>query len=276
MPARLLSVKHWMSQAADSAGVPFEGREFHDHPFKDDDGSTPEALGRALDGFRSALAGPEDDALAVAASILVDTLRHDRVLVPLVAEAGELGVTDDGRVVEKSQELSIVTVEGPTGQATGLMFSSVDAMSSWRSEARPIPVEASRVAAWALTENVPHVVIDATSGEPVVCRRGMLWSLVSDEEYVAPWRSESVIDALQVKHLWGSVPGLVSASVRSGWRRDQGVGPDCVVTVALEPGLERTQVDKVTQTIAAHWAGVTEALSLVDGIRMELVAAGPQ
>ena len=273
MPAPLLSVKHWMSQAADSAGIPFEGREFHDHPFKDDDGSQPQALGKALEGIRLALAGSDDDALAHAAQNLVDALRTERVLVPLVAEAGELGVTDDGRVVEKSQELSIVTVEGPTGQPTGLMFSSVDEMSAWNSDARPIPVEASRVAAWALTEKVPHVVIDAGSGEPVVCRRGLLWSLVSDDDYVAPWKSEAVVDALSARHLWGSVPGLVSAGVRSGWRLDHGVGPDVVVTLALEPGLERAGIDKVTQTVAAHWAGVTEALALVDGIRMELVQA---
>ena len=262
-----------MSQAADSAGIPFEGREFHDHPFKDDDGSTPEALGKALEGIRLALAGSNDDQLARAAHTLAETLRSDRVLVPLVAEAGELGVTDDGRVVEKSQELSIVTVGGPTGQPTGLMFSSVDEMGKWNTDARPIPVEASRVAAWALTEKVPHVVLDAGSGAPVVCRRGMLWSLVSDEDYVAPWQSEDVVQALLASHLWGSVPGLVQATVRSGWRLDHGVGPDVVVTLALEPGLERSGIDKITQTVAAHWAGVTEALNLVDGIRMELVQA---
>jgi hypothetical protein len=262
-----------MSQATDSAGIPFDGREFHDHPYKDDDGSRPEALGHALDFVRVALDGTDDDALATAAQAVVGALRTERVLVPLIAEAGDLGVTDDGRVVEKSQELSIVTVEGPTGQPTGLMFSSVEDMTAWRSEARPIPVEAARVAAWALTENVPHVVLDAASGAPVVCRRGILWALVSDDEYVAPWQDSAVVEALCASHLWGSVPGLVSASVRSGWRLDHGVGPDCVVTVALEPGLERAGIDKVTQTIAAHWAGETEALSLVDGIRIELVPA---
>jgi len=262
-----------MSQAADSAGFPFQGREFQDHPFKDDDGSTPEALGRALEGFRLALAGSDDDQLALAAHTLARTLRTDRVLVPLVAEAGELGVTDNGRVVEKSQELSIVTVEGPTGQPTGLMFSSVDEMASWREGVRPIPVDAARVAAWALAEKVPHVVVDAGSGQPVVCRRGILWSLVSDDDYVAPWQSENVVEALTARHLWGSVPGLVRASVRSGWRLDHGAGPDIVVTLALVPGLERAGIDTVTHTVAAQWAGVTEALTLVDGIRMELVPA---
>ena len=262
-----------MSQAADSAGIPFDGREFRDHPFADDDGSQPEAMGVALAGVRQALAGLDDVALAHAAQALATTLRTDRVLVPLVAEAGDMGVTDDGRVVEKSQELSIVTVEGPTGQQAGLMFSSVDEMSAWRQEARPIPVEASRVAAWALTEKVPHVVIDAGSGDPVVCRRGMLWSLVSDDDYVAPWALEGVVEALEARHLWGSVPGLVSASVRSGWRLEGGVGPDVVVTLALEPGLGRSAIDTVTHAIAAHWADVTPALSLVDGIRMELIQA---
>lgn len=264
-----------MSQAADSAGNPFEGREFHDHPFKDDDGSQSDTLRAALTALRDASAGDQDDALAAAATSLVDALRTERVLVPLIAEAGDFGVTEDGRVVEKSQELSIVTVEGPSGQQAGLMFSSVDEMTQWRRDARPVPVEASRVAAWALTEKIPHVVIDAGSGDPVVCRRGMLWALINDEAYVAPWVSDQVVEVLRAPHLWGSVPGLVSSRVKSGWRLDHGVGPDVVVTLFLEQGLDRSDIDKVTQTVAAYWASAPDTLSLVEGIRIELAPAPP-
>jgi hypothetical protein len=262
-----------MSQAADSAGIPFEGREFRPHPFAGDDGSPPEGLARALAGMRQALAGTDDALLADAARGLVDALRTNRVLVPLIAEAGDLGHTPQGRVVEKSQELSIVTVKGPQGQPVGLMFSGVDEISTWRTDARPIPVEASRVAAWALTEDIPQVVIDPASTLPVVCRRGLLWSLVGDEDYVAPWESDEVVGILTAEERWLDLPGLASVSVHSGWRRDHNTGPDVIVRVHLHPGLTREGIDRITAALADHWAHFPTELVLVDGIRVELVAA---
>ena len=46
-----------MSQAADSAGIPFSGREFRSHPFDGDDGSTPPALAEALSLWRDGHTG---------------------------------------------------------------------------------------------------------------------------------------------------------------------------------------------------------------------------
>ena len=273
MPGRSHSVKHWMSQAADSAGTPFEGREFRPHPFAGDDGTPPPGLVRALDGIRDALAGTNDAHLANAARSLMSSLRTDRVLVPLLAEAGDIGHTPEGRAVEKTQELSIVTVKGPQGQPVGLMFSGVNEMSAWREEARPIPVEAGRVAAWALTEDIPQVVIDPASALPVVCRRGFLWSLVGDEDYVAPWESNQVVEILTAEERWLDLPGLASVTVHSGWRRNDNTGPDVVVRVHLHPGLTREGIDRVTGALADHWAHFPSELALVDGIHVELVAA---
>jgi hypothetical protein len=273
MPGRSHWVKHWMSQAADSAGIPFEGREFRPHPFAGDDGSSPEGLARALADIRDAITGTDDAHLANAARGLVSSLRTNRVLVPLLAEAGDLGHTPEGRVVEKTQELSIVTVEGPKGEPVGLMFSGVNEMSAWRTDARPIPVEASRVAAWALTEDIPQVVIDPASALPVVCRRGVLWSLVGDEDYVAPWESSEALEILQARDLWHEFSGLATVSVHSGWRRDHNTGPDVTVRLHLLPGLTREDIGQITAGFADHWANHPSELALVDGIHVEVVAA---
>jgi len=261
-----------MSQAADSAGIPFEGREFRDHPFQGDDGSTPENLGRSLDQFQSHLAGTDDDALADAATSLVESLSSDRVLVPLIAEAGDIGYTDDGRAVDKSQELSIVTVLGPHGENVGLMFSSVADMAAWRADARPIPVEPARVAAWALTENVSRVVINPGTA-PVTLRRGVMWSMVSDTSYLAPWKTPEVVTAIEARDLCGEIEGLESVTVHAGWRLDQGAGPDVIARVWLWPGLERDYLDHITTSLAEYWAARPEPLALVDGIRLELAVA---
>lgn len=273
MPGHLLSAKPWMSQAADSAGNPFDGREFRDHPFAGDDGSCPVELGQAIGGYRRALAHEDDRELALAGIRLVDALRSNRVLVPLIAEAGDLGATPEGRVVDKTQELSIVTVEGHLGQPVGVVFSAVDQMTSWRVDARPIPVDASRVAAWALTEDASQVVLDAGSDTPIVCRRGMLWALVSDDVYLPAWEDPAVREVIEARDLWGEVVGLHSIGVLSGWRLDGGAGPDIIARIELTPGLDRTEVDAVTTRLARQWATNPEPLGLVDGIRVELVAA---
>ena len=190
----------------------------------------------------------------------------------LIAEAGGLEEGPGGRVVEKTQELSIVSVAGPSGDPVGVMFSSVDAMVTWRADARPIPVDAARVAAWALTENIAQVVLDPGSF-PVVCRRGMLWSLVSDEVYLAPWQSADTLHVIEARSVWTTIPELVGVSVHAGWRKDGGAGPDLTARVLIVPGLDREIIDRITTTLADHWAQHPDQLALVDGIRVELVAA---
>jgi hypothetical protein len=118
-----------MSQAADSAGIPFDGREFRPHPFDGDDGSAPEVLARALSGWQG-------EQSAEAMVDVVEALRESRVLVPLLAEAGEFGLTDEGKTVDKTQELSIVSVKGPDGKPVAVCFSDVEAMATWNPSAR--------------------------------------------------------------------------------------------------------------------------------------------
>ena len=192
-------------------------------------------------------------------------------MVPLIAEAGETGLTPEGRRVDKTQELSVVTVAGPLGNPVGVMFSAVDQMANWRADARPIPVEATRVAAWALAENIAQVVLDP-GGASVVVRQGMLWSLVSDADYVAPWQATDIAEVIQARALWEEIPALIRVSVHPGWLEDDGAGPDIIARVVIRPGLDRTGVDQITHALAEHWANHPQTLSLVDGMRVQLVA----
>ena len=82
--------------SGDSAGQPWQGREFDDNPFGDDDGSAPPALLGALAAFRAAEVGAE---------AVVDALRGVRVLIPPVAEAGEELGAVRARVKRTGEEL---------------------------------------------------------------------------------------------------------------------------------------------------------------------------
>lgn len=159
-------LKHFAASLGDSAGQPWQGREFDDNPFGDDDGTAPPALLGALAAFRAGEVGPE---------AVVDALRASRLLIPLVAELGDEGTTDAGLTVDKSQELSIVTVSGPDGRSVLPVFSSVTAMQTWNPAARPVPADGRRVALAAASEETEIVVLDPTSETEFVLRRPAVW-----------------------------------------------------------------------------------------------------
>jgi len=249
-----------MSPGADSAGVPFEGREFRPHPYAGDDGRTPEQLAIALDRWAR-----EHSSAAV--SQVVEALRADRILVPLIAEAGDVGHTPEGRVVEKTQELSIVSVQGPDGQPVGLIFSDVDALQAWRDDARPQPAEAARAAAWALEESMTRLVINPTSANECLLRRGALIALITGESYIPPWEDPEVEAAIEQG--LGETGTLMS--IRSGW--DVGpAGPDLIVEVGLPPGLDTEQLRALQQSWATQWSASDVIARRVDGMQLALVA----
>ena len=250
-----------MSQAADSAGVPFAGRQFQPHPFAGDDGQRPAGLAEALSQWAATPSGQS-------MSAVVEALRTDRVLVPLIAEAGEYGETPEGRVVEKTQELSIVTVEGPGGTPVGLVFSDTEALQAWRAEARPQATESVRAAAWALEEGISRLVLNPTAADECVVRRGALVALVTGEPYRVPWDDDEITEAVAA-----AVGADGAIRLRSGWELLGGGGPDLVVEVALPAGLTAEQLTERQQRWAGGFAKSEVLRLLVDGMHLSLVAS---
>ena len=116
----------------DSAGQPWAGRHFEQNPSSGDDGSAPPQLMESIARFQAGTAGESE---------VVEAFRHSRLLIPLLAVLGEAGVNEHGKKIDKSQELSIVTVGGPDGRTVLPVFSSVAAMAAWNAKARPVPSE---------------------------------------------------------------------------------------------------------------------------------------
>ena len=185
-----------MSPAADSAGQPFEGRSFQPNSFQGDTGEADSVLEAALALFTEARAGTDPAAREEAFTAVVHALHSARLLVPLMTEAGYFGVTDEGRVVEKSQELSIVHVEGPDGRAVAPLFSSVQAMGVWNTQARPVPVESARAALATVAEGVALMVLDPGSPHSLTLRRSALRAVAMSEPYTSPLLDNEVRAAL--------------------------------------------------------------------------------
>lgn len=247
---------------ADSAGTPWEGRHFEANPSADDDGSADPRLLEALRRFRTRELG-ETEVVAAA--------RDARFLVPLLAHLGEAGENEHGVLVDKTQELAIVTVTAPDGRTVLPVFTSVETMSRWNPRARPVPVDAVRIALAAASEQTDLVVIDATSDTEFLLRRPALWALAQSAAWVPCYADPEVQGAFE-----GAARGeasVRSVSLDSGDPDARLTGPELVVRLALAPGLSRVELDGVLARLQSAWSANDVIAARVDSLRIQLVAS---
>lgn len=232
-----------MSRAADSAGRPWEGRSFqhHDTAYAGDDGSAPASYLGAVEALADGRSGRD---------AVVDALRGERLLVPLLAAAGETGVDERGRMIDKTQELSIVTVQGPDGAPILPMFSHVGAMHAWNARARPVPTSMQRAAAAAL-DGPARVVVDPGAASEFVLTRTMLEALLAD----APWS-------------WGVEDPAVHAAVAAAM-----FGQPAVQAVVLATGDPRSTLAGAELEVHALVDAAPDAAEQVQRAADELAGA---
>lgn len=247
---------------ADSAGVPWADRSFEPNPHAADDGSADPALLAALVAFRAG----EGDAGAV-----VDAYRSARLLIPLVAEKGEEGVGPTGLTVDKTQELSIVTVAAPDGRRVLPVFTSVQTLAAWDPAARPVPVDGVRTALSAAADDTDLVVIDPASPTEFVLRRPAVWAIGQGQRWDPPHMSPEVFAGLQ-ESIGGEL-GVLDLSVAPGDPDARLRGPELVVRLHLVDGLDQGELDAVLQRLAARWAADDRIAVLVDSLTVKLVRA---
>lgn len=248
--------------ATDSAGVPWEGRSFEPNAAPDDDGSAPEALMATITRFHSGV-GTEAE--------VVDQVRESRLLIPLLAKAGETATAPKGLTIDKTQELSIVTVTGPDGRAVLPVFSSVEAMKAWNPDARPVPAAGTRVALAAASENTDLVIIDPLSDSEFILRRPAVWAIAQSvpwtpsflradvrDEFVASAESEEYVADIQL------LAGDPGARLH---------GPELVVQVAMREGLDRDTLDSVMERMRERWSASELIAQSVDSLAVQVVRA---
>jgi len=248
--------------STDSAGVPWEGRSFEPNPAPDDDGTAPEEFIAVMTRFRAGDATEAD---------VVDVIREARFLIPLLAEAGDTGKTAEGLTVDKSQELSIVTVTGPDGRTVLPVFSSVAAMSAWNPQARPVPAAGPRVALAAASEQTDLIVIDPLNETEFVVRRPAVWAIAQTE----PWRSSYLRPEVRAEFV-RSADGETNVSdiqLLAGDPEARLQGPELVVQIAMKPGLDKASLDEIMDRLRESW-GTSELIAqAVDSLAVQVVRA---
>ncbi len=126
-------------------------RTIPDPGFTGDDGSVPAGVAEALGGYD---AGGTDHRPALA------VLQHARMLVPVVAVAGEVEYDEAGRPREKTSDMAVVLITGQDGRRALLAFTGQEPMRRWDPAARPVPVTFADAARAARQEGADAVVVD--------------------------------------------------------------------------------------------------------------------
>lgn len=244
---------------ADSAGVPWAGRRFEENPHAQDDGSADPALLAAILAFRAG----EGDQVAVA-----EAYRSARLLIPLVTHKGDHGVGPHGLEVDKTHELSIVTVAAPDGRPILPVFTSVAAMSRWDASARPVPVEGVRTALAAADEATDLIVIDAGSDTEFVLRRPAVWAIAQGQAWEPAFVSPEVFAGLQESV--ATELAVLDLTVEAGDPQARLRGPELIVRLELASGLDSAGLDAVLARLAKRWAADDRIAVLVDSLSVNL------
>jgi len=239
----------------DSAGVPWEGREFSQNNWSQDDGSTPKVLAEVFSRDLDKAA-------------LFDALSQSRLLIPLLAELGESGVGAHGETVDKSADLAIVAVSTPDGKTAIPAFCSVAEMTAWNQTARPVPVESAKLAIAAIGEGHERVILNP-AGLAIGIRRPALASLAQGLSWKSPHKNELVLQMI----FQASAQQSEIQSVRAFDADPTGqlLKPELGLEITLVAGLSQEQLEQVLTKFGSTMQ-TQEFLQLVDSFTIKLVA----
>jgi len=125
-------------------------RHIPDRGFAGDDGSADPGLAAALTTYAAAR-----DAVPV-----LRALREARLLVPVVAVLGEVEIDERGLAHDKISDMATVLLTGADGRQALLAFTSLETLTAWRPDARPVPVSAVDAAKAAVSEGAAALLVD--------------------------------------------------------------------------------------------------------------------
>jgi hypothetical protein len=246
-----------MDKFHDSAGVPWEGRQFETNPFASDDGSTPAVVAKALSADLFSLA------------ILHQSLMESRLLIPLVAQLGDSEVGAHGQLVDKSAELSIVAVATPDGQSAIPAFTSVSHMQFWKADARPVPIEASRVALAAIAEGHNRVVLNPGS-DSIGLRRPFLAALAQKRTWIPPSQNPEISEF--VAQASARLAEIMKFSLTEADPRGSLQQPELTIELRIRSGLNAQELNDLLQKFSADLQS-ERFLALVDSISLKVLAS---
>jgi hypothetical protein len=204
-----------------------------------DDGAADPGVAAVLSGYAAGQAA-ERDVLA--------TLSGTRLLVPLVehadADPGDCGA-------QHGTEMASPRLIGHDGRPAVLAFTSLDALRSWRPDARPVPSPAAEVWSTAASESCA-VVVDVAGPVPLAIDGSRLAALSSGGPLPEPHTDPDV--QAQVMEAIAAEPAIVGAELAEGPE-----GTDLAVRLMVRPAEEAAPdpavIRRTAEAIGARLAG---------------------
>lgn len=247
---------------SDSAGVPWEGRSFHQNPFSSDNGEADPELLKALLDFKSASSNQIE---------VLDAFANARVLIPLIAALGETGEGAHGHKVDKSAELSIVSVRTPDNQIALPAFTSVQSMLRWNAQARPVPNNGRTVALAAVSEGNTRIVLDPGSETEFVIRRPALEAVAQGLPWVSPNLNLEVIGI--VDSALESIVEVRNFTLIDADPRATLLGPELEIVIYLAADLAKSRLDEIQSEILREISSSRRFIELVDSVGLKFLPA---
>ena len=245
---------------SDSAGVPWEGRSFEANPFSGDNGLADEKLIEAIANFQTGVVGLEKVFEAFAAA---------RFLIPLVAELGESGEGAHGQKVDKSADLSIVTVLTPDNQKALPVFSSVAAMTKWNPNARPVPNDGRKVCLAAASEGNTRIVLDPLSETELVIRRPAIAAIAQRFEWLPPERNPEVVEL--INQSVDKISEVDSFTLVCGDPTARLRGQELLLVVYLQTGLSELELKGIESQLFEQLGASERFVELVDSLAVKFL-----
>ncbi len=240
------------------------------HNFDNDDGLIDAKLESALEALKS---GTGSEQLVQAA------LAETRVYIAVVAQLAEGGLGEHGVTEDKEADMSLVTLTAPDGRTALPIFSSVDNLQAWHSEARPVAVYAPRAALSAVSEEADLLVLDPGADFTFVLRRPGLWALAQQREWIPSYLNEDLAavvaeqalseDALASIHMEPG-HGVATRTAEGTAVLGGGPGPELRLEFTFALGIEEAEARECVARIHAKLSAIEEFVQNVDSLEVAL------
>jgi type III secretion system (T3SS) SseB-like protein len=172
---------------------------------------------------------------------------------------------------EKAAEVMLITIRGSDGRTALPAFTSLDALSRWKADARPVPASTHRVCAGALSEGADLVVIDPAGPTTVELSGAMLWALAESRALVPLAEDPAVIGAIQ-EASEGMARAFSDAFLQPG--ADQST--ELVIQLVARPDTNSAELREAASQLASRLAANPIMRSRVDGeVQIAVVNAPP-
>ena len=233
-------------------------------PFASDDGSADPAVTAALEDTESERHLRLDRLWAA--------LTAGRLIVPVAAHAlpgrGATGRADDSgragapesgtRAEDPARDAAALAVDLPDGRSALPVFTSAAAMTAWRPDVRPVPVDPRRAARLAVLETDRLWILDPGTRDLRLPRPAVV-ALADGRDWAPSWRNEPVQREIAAR--LGAVEGVAGVAFEPG----AAVELRIFIRVEVSGG-----ASAVAETMEACWRAMADPAwaDLVDAVEL--------